>query len=235
MAQPLVQSYGAFSKGQKTASAGTKIVILIPPFSNQGMTGLGTGKQGLGIPHITHIIVDGTTTAQNIAILRPMNFTTFSANAASGQAVVSLTADPGVYSTNFKYGLPNGQSGPRTADDAIASGDYCVYQAADGTYVADTAGGSFSSGSLTMTTNLPTGGVLAGGLFWYFGVSGDTDPNTGEVQPLFGTTGTAARLEYSDVNGLWNALHAGDPLLIVDPNSTAADTIQLVAGYYAKH
>lgn len=235
MAQPLVQSYGAFSKGRKTATAGTAIVILIPPFSNQGMPGLGTGKMGLGVPHITHMIVDGTTTKQTIGILRPQNFTTFSANAAAGQAVVSLTADPGVYSTNWKYGLPNGQSGPRTADDAIASGDYCVYQAADGTYIADTAAGSYTSGTVTMTTNLPTGGVLQGGLFWLFGQTADTDPNTGEPHLSIDTTGAAARIEYTDANGLWCALHQGDPLLIVDPNATAADTWQLVAGYYAKH
>lgn len=235
MAQPLVQSYGAFSKGRKTAAAGTPITILIPPFSNQGMTGLGTGKQGLGVAHITNLIVDGTTTAQSIAILRPLNFTTFSANAAAGQAVVSLSGDPGVYSTNFKYGLPNGMTGPRTADDPIASGDYCVYQAADGTYILDTAASAYASGQVTMTTNLPTGGVLAGGLFWYFGIATDTDPNTGEPHVLFDTTGSVGRETYSDANGLWCALHMGDPLVVVDPNATAADKIQLVAGYWAKH
>lgn len=234
MAQPFIQSYGAFCKGRKTATAGTPILIPIPPFSNQGAPGLGTGMRSQGVIHVTHIILDGTTTAQNIAFMSPLNFTTFSANAAAGQAVVTITADPGVYSTNYKYGLPNGQSGPSTADNAIAANDYVIYQVADGTIVADKVS-SVSGLSITMTTNLPTGGVLAGGLFWFFGVAADVNPGTGEAHPAFGTTGAAARQEYTDQNGLWVGLRPGDPMLIYDPNATAADTIQLIAGYWAKH
>jgi len=235
MAQPLVQSYGGFCVGQKTAVAGTAFALLIPPFTNQDTLGAGTGKPGLGVTHITTLIMDTGSTAHTLTLLRPLNYTTFTAVAAAGQKVLSLKADPGIFSAGgLKYGIPNAQTAPSTADDAIAAGDYCVYQVADGSYFLDTANGSFSSGSLTMSTNVPTGGTLAGGLFWMLGIAGDTDPNSAQAHPQFGTT-TSTRINITDPNGLWTALHAGDPMCLYDPNSTVADTVQLISGYYAKH
>lgn len=232
MAGPTIQSVGSFSIGRKTAAIGTAFAVMVPPYSNQN-TGVGTGKPGPGIPHITTLIIDAGSTLHTLTIMRPFNFTTFTADANAAQAVVNIAADPGNYASNFKYPLPNGMTAPSTANNLIAANDYVVYQSAAGQYVMDTVS-SVSSLAITMTTNLPTGGVKQGGLFWFFGVAADTDPNTNLANTQFDTV-ISSRNNLTDPNGLWCALHAGDPLLVYNPNSTAADTLQLLAGYYAKH
>lgn len=234
-ATPSIPAIGTFGRGKKTATAGTAITQLIEPYHGK-TTGLGTGTKGEGIIHIAHLCYDVSTTAHTLTIFRPLNYTTFSADAAAAQAVVNITADPGVYSTNFKYPLPNGQTAPSTADNAIAANDYVVYQTAAGQYVLDTVS-SVSTLAITLTTNLPTGGVKAGGLFWFYGITTDTDPTTNlahiQMTALAAASGTS-RYDLSDATNLWNALHPGDPMFIYSDNSTAAGTIQLVAGWHGK-
>ncbi|MDE2101451.1 MAG: hypothetical protein KGL39_29670 [Patescibacteria group bacterium] len=246
MASPVIQSLGSFSVGRKTAALNTAFAVLIPPYGGGGQAP-GIGNVGLpggsaakprpltGVPHITSFILDTGGTAHTLTILRPMNYTWFSADAAAAQAVVALTADPGSFSTAYNYPLANGQTAPDAANDLIGSGDYCVYQDAKGRWVLDTATegyGATVAGSVTMTANLPTGGVKAGGLFYLLGQAADLDPATGLAHLQFDTT-VSARLSYTDPNGLWCGLHPGDPLVIYNPNGTAADIFQLVSGFYA--
>ena len=248
MAAPLSPTFGTFCVGRKTAAGGTAFAQMIPPFSGQGGPGPGpvptvlqnAGNSRNGVTHITTLLYDIGTTIHTLTLLRPQNWTTFSAVGAASQAVVSLTADPGVFSTNYKYAFPNAQTAPRTADDAIASGDYCVYQAADGTWIMDTAASSYSAGQVTMTTNLPTGGVVAGAPFYLFGISTDLDPATGLAHVQFdaapaAASGTARVTFGPDGSGILCALHPGDPLIIYSPNTTTAGFLQLVAGYYSGH
>jgi hypothetical protein len=246
MSAPLSPTFGTFCVGRKTAAGGTAFAQVIPPFSNQGGPGPGvtpnvlqnSGNTRQGVTHITTLIYDIGTTIHTLTMMRPLNYTTFSAAAAASQAVVNITADPGVYA-NYKWPLPNAQVAVRTADNPIAANDYAVYQAADGTWVMDTVA-SVSTLAITMTTNVPTGGVLTGGLFYWFGISTDTDPATGNPHVQFDAapaagSGTSRVTFGPDGNGGLCALHPGDPLIIYSPNTTAAGFLQLVAGYYSGH
>lgn len=240
MATPVLQPLGSFSVGRKTATAGTAIATFVPPY---GGSAVGVGSSGVpgggpgqkrplkGVIHVTSLIIDSGSTVHSLAIMRPLNYTTFSAVAAAAQAVVAIQADPGIYSTNYQYPLANGVTAPSPADNAIAAGDYVVYQAADGHWVLDTVA-SVSGLNITMTGNLPTGGVIAGGLFYCFGISTDTQPYSNAAHQLVDTTATA-RVNLTDPNGLFQGYQAGDPLVVFDANATAADTLQLIAGFYA--
>ncbi len=125
----------------------------------------------------------------------------------------------------------------RTANNLIAAGDYVMYQASDGTWVLDTVA-SGSGTTPTLTTNLPTGGVKAGGLFYFFGVVGDTDPATADVHlnfdaPIAGSNTTVTT--YTDPAGLFEVLHRGDPMVIYSSNGTTQGYLQSAAGFYSRH
>ncbi len=244
----IFQPLGSFSTGRKTASVNTAFAIGIPPFGGKTGTPLSTrsphqataGKQG--IIHVTSIWLNQATTNNLLTFMRPLNWTTFTAVAAAGQAVVTIAADPGLYSANRWRGggtLPNGQTAPATADTAVASGDYCMYQDAAGDWVLDTAAGTVSAaGALTMTTNVPVGGTLVGGLFFWFGPPGsNTDPATNLACPQMGTgfQTLGALIALTDPNGLACTLFPGDPLVVYNPNATTVSVIENVAGFYTKH
>ncbi len=206
--------------GKLTQTAGTVISRLIEPRKNAWT-------------RITGVLTTTAATAHLLTLLRPLGRTTFSAVAAAGQAVVTLTADPGAY-----------PSGVRTAADAITSGDYVVYEAADGTLVQDTAAGTWNSttGALTLNTFLPTGGVLVGGRFWYFGLATDTNPNDAQAHPrwnLLANTsnffGRADGMGSIPDNPLMN-LGKGEeqPLLLQIDNGSNASTLESVGVEYVK-
>jgi hypothetical protein len=220
-----------FSYGKKTATAGTVINrAIFPPR-------MGTGKRYENTAIITDLIYNIGTTAHTITVMRPLNWTTFTANAAAAQAVVNIAEDPGTFQTAgvYKYPLPNGQTVPRTANNTLAGSDYVVFQCADGGYVMDTVS-SVSSLAVTLTTNLPTGGVLSGGILWWFGAITDTDPATNEAHQILdvlaASSGTV-HTTFSNNHGLWNAYHNGDPVILQSSNGTTAGTFELVGGYWA--
>lgn len=236
MPSPLIHSYGGFSYGKKTAAANTAFVRAIWPYANQGSAPV-ANKPGSGIAHITSLIYKLGTTEHTLTLLRPLNWTTFSADAAASQAVVNLTANPGAYATVYKYPLANGQTAPRTADNLLAASDHVVYQAADGTWVYDTVS-SIATLAVTLATNVPTGGVKAGGLLYHFGITTDVDPATGEAHPQFDVEVAASATifrSYTDPSGLWHALHAGDPILLHSANATAQGWLECVSGFHGRH
>lgn len=243
MAQ-LVPSHGTFSRGRKTATAGTAINLLIPPFRPTSGAPIGSGAVtdpllGTGIIHVTDFQYVVPTTAHQIAIMRPLNYTTFSAAAAAAQSVVNITADPGAYQTanRYLYPLPNGVTSPTTANNLIAASDIVVYQTAAGQWVIDTVA-SVSTLAITLTTALPTGGVLKGGLFYFFGITTDIDPATNEAHQLLDILAAAsntAAYTLQSSNGLFSTHHQGDPLVLSSSNGTTAGFFELVAGYYSKH
>jgi hypothetical protein len=242
-----VQPLGGFTTGRKTATVATAFAIGIPPYGGKQGTPLPTrapsrataGRQG--IIHVTQILINQATTNQILTWMRPLNWTYFTAVAAAGQAVVTLNADPGLYSASRWRGgaaLPNGQTAPATADTAIASGDYCMYQSAAGDWVQDTAASTFSAGVVTMTTNVPTGGTLVGGLFYWFGPPGqNTDPanNLGCPQTGTGFQTLGLLISIAESSGIITTLYPGDPLYCYNPNITTVSVIENIAGYYGKH
>jgi hypothetical protein len=223
--------------GNNTQSAGTAITDFVPPYRPIGFTGQGTGVIAPFVTHLTTLLWDTTDTHTHVVyVMRPLNYTTFSAVAAAGQKVLSLAGDPGVYSTNYKYITGTGKV-VSVADDPIAATDYCLYQLSDGTWFLDTANSSYSAGAVTMSTNVPTGGVLKGGLFYWFGLGSETNPGDGKTHWSSVTKSTTLKenLVVDAVTGGINTYNAGDPLLIQSVNNdTTAGVMQGAYGYYAQ-
>src|SRR5258708_3059183 len=105
---------GRRNYGRLTQNAGTVITRLIEPRQS-------------AFTRIMSVFTKTSTTAPILTLMRPLNRTYFTADAAASQAVVNIAADPGDY-----------PSGVRTADNVIAANDFVVYEAADGTFVLDT-------------------------------------------------------------------------------------------------
>jgi len=223
---------GRFSFGQHTATAGTAIALLIPPRDMRSFI------------HVTSIhLTTNTTTAHSIYLCRPKNWTTLSANAATGQLTMSLTADPGKYSTNYQNSRQSAIFGssltgvaaglvPLTssvADDLIgsASSPYVAYQSSDGVWQFSTVT-TVATLVISLAANVPglggNVGALSGTRLYYFGAPGDTDPSTGLADELFSTLNTkgSANLALENTSGdaIFSTLHPGDPLLIYSANAT---------------
>ena len=169
--------------------------------------------------------------------MRPTNYTTLSAAVPKNTVIFNFTADPGLYSANYKYPTANGGAQRSAADDAIATGDYVAYQMDDGTWQADLVA-SVSTLAITLTTGTPNlnGATIAAGKpVFFFAVGGETDPATGQTQPGFDTIVSTRNIWQSNSGvGLVSALHPGDPLLFLDANGTAADFLNVLSGYYGQ-
>jgi hypothetical protein len=251
--------FPTFSLGTYTAAGATAFAAIIPPWSPDGSSAPYTADSrwvpnwvspsGGAFTHVSSLVYTTGTTAHKIAILRPLNWTVLSSAAAGGQNVINIYDDPGVYSTNYKYPTPGGvvasvrggsggQGGTapsQVADHGIAANDYAAYQLADGTWVADTVS-SVSTLAITMTTNVPTGGVLKNSPFFYFGTVALNDPATGQPQWQTVTTVSVRAQVMADVlGGSFQSIHPGDPLIFYSPNTTAAGVLQNLSGFYAKH
>lgn len=226
-------SLGTFTTNRKTANGGTAFRQLVGYGPGRRTSFTPTGTMPAGIMKITSLRYVTGATAHTIGVMRPFNFTTFSADAAASQAVVNITADPGLYATAANWGYGAFGNTPRTANNAIAGSDVVVFQAADGTFILDTVS-SVTSLAVTLTTSLPTGGVKSGGILWFFGVIGDSDPNTGDVNPQWLTTANADET-WSDSWGIVTALHQGDPLVFYSPNTSNAGFLEMATGFVAKY
>jgi hypothetical protein len=229
----VAQRYGLWSIGSNTAAGGTPFASLIPPAREI------TQFPGAGLSHahtvITNILYSYPITATHVCtIMRPLNYTMFSAAAAGGQAVVNITANPGSFSTVFNYPM-RGSVAARTANTLLAATHYVVYQCPDGTYVLDTVA-SISSLAVTLTNNLPTGGVAAGDMFWMFGAPTSVDPTTAMAHLSFSPARApaAAGMFMASGEGLFTSLHPGDPMIFYSNNATTAGFLELCSGYYER-
>lgn len=241
---------GHWTSQTHTAAGGTAFARLIPPFcGNPGgppnLFDLSKNPKnfGLGVTHVTKVCYTTGGTAHAIAIMRPLNYTYVDSAAAINQAVINIKDDPGTYSTNYRYPNPNANAGTyqgkpaAVGNNAIAGGDYCAYQLADGTWIVDTVS-SVSTLAITMTTAIPNvtgGGVLAGAPFYFFGVIGDKDPATGVVNPQTTIAASQTR-DASWANSGYpvvSALHPGDPLIFYSPNTSNAGVLEFASGFYS--
>lgn len=252
---------GSFSKHKKTASANTVITHVIPPFGgNSGsppkifnVDAAATYNGRAGRPnwngaedafgHITDLHYTTTSTAHSIYVLRPLNWTYVESAVASNTTTLTVAYDPGTWATAgvYRYGVGSGGTNvPNQANNTIASGDYVAFQLNDGRWMLDVATTNTSGTTLVLTTGTPnvTGaGIAAYSPIFWLGAVGDTDPATGDVQPLMTTianTNVTFRLgAYSP--GLMHSLHKGDPMAFVSSNGTDAGILELLSGYYSKH
>lgn len=238
---------GSFGVSQATAAANTVFTRLIPPFVNQSPSApkMFVYDPGQGVPnwwtpsdawaHVTDLVYTSLTTAHSLYILRPLNWTYFTAAVAANTTAVTLAADPGAYATKFKYPLPSSSALPNLANNLIAAGDYCCYQLNDGRWQLDlVASGSGTAPVMTTgTPNVTGAGINAYSPFFWFGAVGDTDPNTGVIQPLLTSVANTKISQQTAGFSLWNSLHRGDPLLFVSSNGTDAGVLNALAGYYS--
>jgi hypothetical protein len=244
----------------QTQSLGTPIFQGIDPYcALDGSTkvyGFSGTKPNWGIDngyiHVTQIKNVGTTTVQKLSLMRPKNFCLIAAAVAKNATTIVVDADPGIYSTNWRYpAAPGGIATPATqpttgsyfsppcnvADRGIATNDYIAVQMDDGTWLYRKIT-NVSTLTLTIAAvpNVTGGTISKGNICFFFGLSTDTDPNNGRVHPFFYTNGTAGEGDFIDYtgDGLATTLHPGDPMIYYDPNATAADTLVGICGYYGK-
>jgi hypothetical protein len=225
--------FGGWNVGRATATGGTAFAKVIPPYFGPGF--LAPGVFSKNVIHVGLVTYTTGATIHQLALMRPFNWCVFSADAAASQAVVTLDKDPGLYSTaaNWRYGpFPGGT--PRIADNAIAASDYVVYQAADGTFVADTvASGTYAS--LTLTTALPTGGVKKGGILWFFGAIGDSNPLTADINYQWKTTANTTNEDFQDQwGGIFSTITPGDPAIFYSPNTSNQGSLEICSGFYSR-
>jgi hypothetical protein len=240
---------GTFSLPRILGVDATPAFAVIPPFRGgaggpkQSWTlgALGSNKErGQGRAHVTKMAYTPTATAHLLTIMRPLNFTLVNAAVVAGATAITIADDPGLYSTNYKYGPPPAQS----ADNPIDSNDYIVVQLADGSWWAAivTAVSAGPPISLTVAA-IPTAsgasppGILKGALLYLMGEPADVNPFDGQVHPSIDTTaatGVRELLYDSPFTGAVEAHSAGDPMLWYSPNTTNHGTLELLHGFYSE-
>ena len=238
-------NFGTFAVPSKNATAGTVWSRGVDPWAGAGsahnLYAINNGNPNWAVgqkvrTHLTEILVDCGSTANGVYVLRPLNYSVIAAATAKAGTTITLTDDPGVYSTNYKYKTPGGVAPCSVADNGISANDYVAYQLADGTWVYDTVS-SVAGFVLTMTTAVPsptgTGGVLAGSILFFFGIQTDVDPATGQAHPLFTPTASTKTnvLGVTAPRGL-SAVHGGDPMILYCGNATARTDLASAAGEY---
>ena len=209
----------SFGVGRRTATAGTAILVLIPPKPDRKAK-------------LTYFKYTSGATQHTATVMRPLAKTTVKTTAAGAATSLILTRDPGAYAANA---VADGRQVPSVADNVIAANDYIVIRRADGVYAAILVSAATvnSDGSVTLTVSaLPTGGVLASSVVYFMGIPGDTDPSTGLANESFAPA-TSATTTY-DANGgaMVEALNTGDPLILHSGNATNAGIFEYATAIY---
>lgn len=199
--------FGGNGDGGKTQTAGTVIQYLVPPNRN-------------GYTRITTLVYTDTGTAHTLTFLRPLGATTASAAAAASQAVVNLTADPGVAAG---YGGIN---------NGIAANDFiAIRHSADGVTRLYKVS-SVSTLAITLTANL-TVAVAAGDKVWFFGITTDTDGRTGSAHPALKGGAASGDVTFTDRDaGVIASVAKDEPILFNSNNATGAGTLKQIGYCY---
>lgn len=201
--------FGHKTYGRLTQAANTKIVRCIEPHAG-------------AFTCLTYTEVRIGATAHILTVMKPMGKTTLSAAAATGQAVVNITEDPGNY------------TGWGTADNNIATSDFCAVECDDGQIHFGTI--TLSTLEVTFAGNLP-GAASAGNRFWWYGVETDVNPIDGLAHPRFTLSASGTQI-YGDapgdaIAGWMNSNRLEEPLLMVIDNGTNASTLERVQVAYS--
>ncbi len=223
------------------------LLYLTPNVQNYAPSLLTTPTQG--IIHVTKAEFTVTGAADLIALLAPLNYTNTAADGTATtttSASITLSADPGVYSTNYRNlagssastslnNIPTPPNAIAVSVNAIAAGDWICFQAADGTWYSDVV--AAVAGSTTINVGLTNGmpSSKAGSLVYFFGIAADKDPATNMIRPQLTPASSSARASWTDTGGLGiaNTLFNGDPLLILCKNTDSSMVLNSATGYYA--
>lgn len=248
------QPWGTFAVGEATAAGATAFATLARPypFGSGGEGGSpilyklnesGTPNwmgQGGAFTNLNTLIYTTAGTAHSVAVMQPLNFTTFAAAVAKNSTSISLTEDPGTYATVYRFPTYNDVD-PAIANNTIAAGDYVAYQLDDGSWRLDTiASGTQAGGNLVLTTgtaNVDGATIAAGNILFFYGISTDVHPVTGAAHWITTTIASTNRqsLLQEGVFGGIRSLFRGLPLLIYSNNDTAQGRMNHASGYYSQH
>lgn len=234
---------GTFSVQRQTAAGGTPFAAVIPPFCGSDGNAMqfwpvgnigSRAYRGRGRTHVSKIIYTTGSTAHLISVFRPLNFSIVKTAVNPSGTTIALQDDPGIFSTNYKYGAQPVQA----ADRAVAANDYIVVQMADGTWkAAIVVSGTYASLTIAaLAASGPTPAIPVGALCYLMGLATDIDPANGQVQPstqiAASQTRDASEKEEGGF-GIIPALHDGDPLLFYSPNTTNQGWLEALEGFYA--
>lgn len=212
---------GAVAFPSKTANAGTIITQVIPPRKDC-------------YANLAAVVYTAAATAHTLTVMRPFNWTTFTADAAASQAVVNIAADPGTYSSGGLKDNP-GNYTPSVANNGIAANDFVVYELPDGNFTLDTVS-SVSSLAVTLSNNVPTGGVRKGMKLWFFGIITNTNPLTGVAHATWALADSATTtLEPTAGVPLLRTTHKDHPMILHSGNATNAGTLVRASAFYTKN
>lgn len=233
-----INSCGVLNVPSKTFTGGTPGMQIIPPYGGSSLQRVVSGVRYAPEVHTVVSTVCYTTgaTAHVIGIMRPFNWTYIATANAANSTTLVLYDDPGAYSTNWKWSNPNSKPA-NVANNAIAANDWVAFQLVDGSWHVSKVA-SLSSLTLTLSTATPNvtgGGASVGTPVYFFGVIGDTDPNTTLVNPQCTIAANAtASTVWSDQNGILQTMHTGTPMLFYSPASTNDGTLEHMSGFYYK-
>lgn len=198
--------FGGNGSGGQTQTAGTVIRQLVPP-------------NRLGYTRVTKVVYTCAGTAHTVTCLRPLGKTTIASAGAAGQAVINLTADPGVAAA---YG---GISNAIAANDLVA-----IRTASDGITRLYTVS-SVATLAITLTGNLSVA-VAAGDTVWFFGITTDTDGRTGAAHPALLPPASATTTYEDREGGVVASVAKDEPILVSSNNATAAGTLAQLSWCY---
>lgn len=237
MSLQLAGAVPTFSRPRKTIAFGTVITSLIQPINKKKAK-------------VTTLKYTDAGTAHTLTFLRTLakcKITT--AVAASGTSYI-LNRDPGNYSANATADALKGPNtdGPQAAgfrtltpivaNNLIAANDFLAIQTANPSifFVAKaSAAATNADGSVTVTADAaPTGGVPANAEVYFFGITTDSHPVTGEAHQAF-ASGVGSAAVTIDGNGgeVASAFGIDEPLLFHSNNATATGILELITGVYA--
>lgn len=192
---------GAVTYGSLSIAFGTVINIFVPP-----RVGLYT--------RVIEAVYTAAGTAHTLTFLRPIGMTTTTVAGATGQAVLTLTAQPAI-----SYG---------GAANDVAANDWMAWENSDGTFSFDKVA-SVSGLAITMTSNLPKA-VIAGAKVWFFGII--TDVNIDSYAHPRNPAPASATTNIINTSltgiGVASTLRQYEPMLVQSNNITATGTFERV-------
>lgn len=215
---------GAWSHGGVTVTAGTALILGIPPMANAFI-------------RLASLHYLAGATAHTLTVMRAHTQVLTSAAAAGGQPIIVLATNPGDY--------------PATADQSDntpANTDFVAVELISGNWFFAKVSG-WSTLTMTLASNLPASGVAEGAKVWFFGAPGDINPNTGLANPQYTLTDATTTKFGTDLgeniigfdgtvpgNGLIEAARKGRdmPLLLHSNNATDAGTFSKVSAMYIR-
>lgn len=195
---------GVYNIGSATITADTLIEVLIPPREDART-------------RLTKLEYTSAGTAHTVTCMKPLGRTTVASAAAGGQAVVNITADPGV----------------GTVAGVIAAGDYLVIQrdTTEINYLVKVS--SVATLAITLTANVPVA-FAAADKVWFYGIPGNVRTNIIEghmaLLPPVSATTTFSSTDAGE--GIFTTDERDDPVIVSSTNATAAGTIKLINATY---